>query len=284
VTRPVPPDRAEWQPVVEAALREDLGEAGDVTTDAVVDADATARGRIVAREAGVVAGIDIALAVFTLVDPSVATNPLVADGDHVEKATPLAVVKGPARPILTAERVSLNLLSHLSGIATLTAQAVEAVAGTGVVVAATRKTLPGLRALEKYAVACGGGWPHRSGLYDAVLIKDNHIEVAGSVTRAMESARAALGAVPIEVEVDSLDGLVEALDAGAESILLDNMGPGLLSEAVGIAAGRARLEASGGITLETLSAVAATGVDVVSMGWLTHGAPSMDVGLDFEGD
>jgi len=284
VTRPVPPDRAEWQPVVEAALREDLGEAGDVTTDAVVDADATARGRIVAREAGVVAGIDIALAVFTLVDPSVATNPLVADGDHVEKATPLAVVKGPARPILTAERVSLNLLSHLSGIATLTAQAVEAVAGTGVVVAATRKTLPGLRALEKYAVACGGGWPHRSGLYDAVLIKDNHIEVAGSVTRAMESARAALGAVPIEVEVDSLDGLVEALDAGAESILLDNMGPGLLSEAVGIAAGRARLEASGGITLETLSAVAATGVDVVSMGWLTLGAPSMDVGLDFEGD
>jgi len=284
VTRPVPPDRAEWQPVVEAALREDLGEAGDVTTDAVVDADATARGRIVAREAGVVAGIDIALAVFTLVDPSVATNPLVADGDHVEKATPLAVVKGPARPILTAERVSLNLLSHLSGIATLTAQAVEAVAGTGVVVAATRKTLPGLRALEKYAVACGGGWPHRSGLHDAVLIKDNHIEVAGSVTRAMESARAALGAVPIEVEVDSLDGLVEALDAGAESILLDNMGPGLLSEAVGIAAGRARLEASGGITLETLSAVAATGVDVVSMGWLTHGAPSMDVGLDFEGD
>jgi nicotinate-nucleotide pyrophosphorylase (carboxylating) len=284
VTRPVPPDRAEWQPVVEAALREDLGEAGDVTTDAVVDADATARGRIVAREAGVVAGIDIALAVFTLVDPSVATNPLVADGDHVEKATPLAVVKGPARPILTAERVSLNLLSHLSGIATLTAQAVEAVAGTGVVVAATRKTLPGLRALEKYAVACGGGWPHRSGLYDAVLIKDNHIEVAGSVTRAMESARAALGAVPIEVEVDSLDGLVEALDAGAESILLDNMGPGLLSEAVGIAAGRARLEASGGITLETLAAVAATGVDVVSMGWLTHGAPSMDVGLDFEGD
>lgn len=284
MTRPVPPDRAEWQPVVEAALREDLGEAGDVTTDAVVDADATARGRIVAREAGVVAGIDIALAVFTLVDPSVATNPLVADGDHVEKATPLAVVKGPARPILTAERVSLNLLSHLSGIATLTAQAVEAVAGTGVVVAATRKTLPGLRALEKYAVACGGGWPHRSGLYDAVLIKDNHIEVAGSVTRAMESARAALGAVPIEVEVDSLDGLVEALDAGAESILLDNMGPGLLSEAVGIAAGRARLEASGGITLETLSAVAATGVDVVSMGWLTHGAPSMDVGLDFEGD
>lgn len=284
MTRPVPPDRAEWQPVVEAALREDLGEAGDVTTDAVVDADATARGRIVAREAGVIAGIDIALAVFTLVDPSVATNPLVADGDHVEKATPLAVVKGPARPILTAERVSLNLLSHLSGIATLTAQAVEAVAGTGVVVAATRKTLPGLRALEKYAVACGGGWPHRSGLYDAVLIKDNHIEVAGSVTRAMESARAALGAVPIEVEVDSLDGLVEALDAGAESILLDNMGPGLLSEAVGIAAGRARLEASGGITLETLSAVAATGVDVVSMGWLTHGAPSMDVGLDFEGD
>lgn len=284
MTRPVPPDRAEWQPVVEAALREDLGEAGDVTTDAVVDADATARGRIVAREAGVVAGIDIALAVFTLVDPSVATNPLVADGDHVEKATPLAVVKGPARPILTAERVSLNLLSHLSGIATLTAQAVEAVAGTGVVVAATRKTLPGLRALEKYAVACGGGWPHRSGLYDAVLIKDNHIEVAGSVTRAMESARAALGAVPIEVEVDSLDGLVEALDAGAESILLDNMGPGLLSEAVGIAAGRARLEASGGITLETLAAVAATGVDVVSMGWLTHGAPSMDVGLDFEGD
>ena len=284
MTRPVPPDRAEWQPVVEAALREDLGEAGDVTTDAVVDADATARGRIVAREAGVIAGIDIALAVFTLVDPSVATNPLVADGDHVEKATPLAVVKGPARPILTAERVSLNLLSHLSGIATLTAQAVEAVAGTGVVVAATRKTLPGLRALEKYAVACGGGWPHRSGLYDAVLIKDNHIEVAGSVTRAMESARAALGAVPIEVEVDSLDGLVEALDAGAESILLDNMGPGLLSEAVGIAAGRARLEASGGITLETLSAVAATGVDVVSMGWLTLGAPSMDVGLDFEGD
>lgn len=284
MTRPVPPDRAEWQPVVEAALREDLGEAGDVTTDAVVDADATARGRIVAREAGVIAGIDIALAVFTLVDPSVATNPLVADGDHVEKATPLAVVEGLARPILTAERVSLNLLSHLSGIATLTAQAVEAVAGTGVVVAATRKTLPGLRALEKYAVACGGGWPHRSGLYDAVLIKDNHIEVAGSVTRAMESARAALGAVPIEVEVDSLDGLVEALDAGAESILLDNMGPGLLSEAVGIAAGRARLEASGGITLETLAAVAATGVDVVSMGWLTHGAPSMDVGLDFEGD
>jgi nicotinate-nucleotide pyrophosphorylase (carboxylating) len=283
VTRPVPPDPAEWRPIVEAALREDLGEAGDVTTNAVVDAGATALGRIVAREDGVVAGIDIALAVFTMVDPSVVTNPLVADGDRVEKATRLAVVEGPARPILTAERVSLNLLSHLSGIATLTARAVEAVAGTGAVVAATRKTLPGLRILEKYAVACGGGWPHRFGLYDAVLIKDNHIEVVGSVTLAVESARAALGAVPIEVEVDSLDGLVEALDAGAETILLDNMGPSSLAEAVAIAAGRARLEASGGITLETLSAVAATGVDVVSMGWLTHSAPSMDVGLDFEG-
>jgi nicotinate-nucleotide pyrophosphorylase (carboxylating) len=276
-----PPLPLLYEPTVEAALREDLGRAGDQTTDAVVPAAAIATARLVARQAGRVAGLTVACRAFTLLDPRVQVDFRAGDGEDVAAGATLAVISGPARPILTAERVALNLLGRLCGIATLTREVVAAVAGTGARVACTRKTTPGLRLLEKYAVRVGGGANHRFGLDDAVLIKDNHVAVAGGVAEAVRRARAAAGhLVKIEVEVTSLTQVSEALAAGAEVILLDNMSPEMLREAVALVDGRAVTEASGGITPENAAAVAATGVDVLSLGWLTHSAPALDVALD----
>ncbi|MBM3694808.1 MAG: carboxylating nicotinate-nucleotide diphosphorylase [Actinobacteria bacterium] len=276
-----PPPPLLYEPLLETALREDLGRAGDVTTQAVVPVDAAAVARLVAREEGRVAGLEIVCRAFTLLDPRVQIEYRAGDGDDVAAATVLAVVSGPARPILSAERVALNLLGRLCGIATQTRRVVALVAGTGATIADTRKTTPGLRALEKYAVRVGGGRNHRFGLDDAVLIKDNHAAVAGSVGEAVRRAKAAVGhLVKVEVEVTSPAQVQEALDAGAEVILLDNMSPEQMREAVALAAGRAILEASGGITPDNVAQVAATGVDVLSLGWLTHSVPALDVALD----
>ena len=270
-----------YEPIVEAALREDLGRAGDQTTDAVVPAGATATARLVARRAGRVAGLPVACRAFTLLDSRVEVDLRAGDGDDVAAGATLALISGPARPILSAERVALNFLGHLCGIATATREVVASVGGTRARVACTRKTTPGLRLLEKYAVRVGGGANHRFGLDDAVLIKDNHVAVAGGVAEAVGRARAGVGhMVKIEVEVTSLAQVQEALDAGAEVILLDNMAPDMLREAVALVAGRAVTEASGGITLENAAAVAASGVDVISLGWLTHSVPALDVALD----
>lgn len=276
-----PPLPLLYEPIVEAALREDLGRAGDQTTDAVVPAGATATARLVARRAGRVAGLPVACRAFTLLDSRVEVESLAEDGDDVAAAATLAVISGPARPILSAERVALNFLGHLCGIATATREVVASVAGTRARVACTRKTTPGLRLLEKYAVRVGGGANHRFGLDDAVLIKDNHVAVAGGVAEAVGRARAGVGhLVKIEVEVTSLAQVQEALEAGAEVILLDNMAPDMLREAVALVAGRAVTEASGGITPDNAAAVAASGVDVISLGWLTHSVPALDVALD----
>lgn len=270
-----------YEPLVRRALEEDLGRAGDVTTDAVVPEDLVIEARVVARDAGTVAGLPVAAAAFRLVDDRIDTAVHTKDGATVTEGEVLASVNGPARGVLTAERVALNFLGRLSGIATLTRSVVDAVAGTGARVACTRKTTPGMRALEKYAVRCGGGSNHRFGLDDAVLIKDNHVAVAGGVTETVRRARAAVGhLVKIEVEVDALRQLAEALDAGVDAVLLDNMDLDTLTEAVTAAAGRVVLEASGGITPDDAAAVAATGVDVLSLGWLTHSAPSLDVALE----
>lgn len=279
----MPPPPIVWEPIVRRALTEDLGRAGDITTNAVIPASATTAARVVMREAGTVAGLEIACAAFGMIDPGIVAALHVADGDRVDAGTTIATVSGPARGILTGERVALNLLGRMCGIATLTSRLVDAVAGTRAKVVETRKTTPGLRALEKYAVRCGGGSNHRFGLDDAVMIKDNHVAVAGGVTQAIEAARSATGhMVKIEVEVDSLDQLREALEAGAEVVLLDNMDPDTLREAVAITESRAVLEASGGITPETITDVAATGVDVISLGWLTHSVRALDVGLDID--
>lgn len=277
------PAEAEWRPILEMALSEDLGEAGDITTAAIIPPEAAATARLVAREPGVAAGIPIALQAFAMVDPAVTWSIGVVEGRPFAAGDLLAEVTGPAAPILTAERTALNLVARTCGIATRTAAVVAAVAHTGVEVAATRKTTPGLRALEKYAVVCGGGSPHRLGLYDAVLIKDNHLAVVGSVRGAVEAARRRVASgVVVEVEVTTLEGLDEAIAAGADVVLLDNMTPDQVRVAVERAGGRVRLEASGGITPETVVAFAETGVDVVSMGWLTHSAPALDLALDFE--
>ena len=276
-----PPPPLLYEPIVEAALREDLGRAGDQTTDAVVPAGAVATARLVARGEGRVAGLEIACRAFTLLDPRVQVEFRAADGDDAAAGATLAVVSGPARAILSAERVALNLLGRLCGIATQTREVVASVAGTRARVACTRKTTPGLRLLEKYAVRVGGGFNHRFGLDDAVLIKDNHVAVAGGVGAAVRQAKAAVGhMVKVEVEVTSLAQVQEALDAGAEVILLDNMTPDRLRDAVALVAGRAVTEASGGITPGNAAEVAATGVDVISLGWLTHSVPALDVALD----
>jgi nicotinate-nucleotide pyrophosphorylase (carboxylating) len=276
-----PPLPLLYEPVVQAALREDLGRAGDLTTDAVVPESARATARLLARQAGRVAGLTISCRAFALLDDRVQVDYRAADGDDVEAGATLAEVSGPARAILSAERVALNFLGRLCGIATQTRDVVAAVAGTGTRVVDTRKTTPGLRGLEKYAVRVGGGWNHRFGLYDAVLIKDNHLVVAGGVGEAVRRAKAAVGhLVKVEVEVTSLAEVQEALDAGAEVVLLDNMTPQQLREAVALVGGRAVTEASGGITPANAAEVAATGVDVISLGWLTHSAPALDVALD----
>jgi nicotinate-nucleotide pyrophosphorylase (carboxylating) len=269
-------------PIVRAALLEDLGRAGDITTDAVIPADSRLRGAIVAREPGVVAGVDAALLAFTLIDPAVTVAVDRPDGSRVDRGEAVLRLEGSARSILSAERVALNLLCKLSGTATATAALVEAVQPHGHArIVCTRKTTPGLRSLEKHAVRAGGGANHRFGLDDAVLIKDNHIAIAGGVRPALERARATVGhLVKIEIEVDTLDQLDAVLEVGADAILLDNMSPETLSEAVRRVNKRAITEASGRVTVATALAIAATGVDLISTGWITHSAPILDLGLD----
>jgi nicotinate-nucleotide pyrophosphorylase (carboxylating) len=264
--------------VVQAALAEDVGR-GDVTTEATVDEAATGTAVLVTRAAGVVAGLDAAEAVFRALDPDAEFERLVEDGTVLAEPAPVARVSGSLRAILTGERTALNLLARLSGVATLTRRYVDAVAGTGVAILDTRKTTPGLRALEKQAVAAGGGRNHRFGLDHGVLVKDNHLLAAGSVRAAVERLRASTD-LPIEVECDTLDQLEEAVAVGADAILLDNMSLDELRRAVAIAAGRARLEASGGVTLDTVRAIAETGVDEISIGALTHSATALDVSLE----
>ena len=264
--------------VVQAALAEDMG-AGDVTTAATVDQDAVGTARLLVCEPGVVCGLHVAEAVFRALDPEIRFEPLVEEGAVVDRPTAVALVVGPERAILTGERTALNFLGRLSGIATFTRRYVDAVAGTGVAILDTRKTTPGLRALEKHAVACGGGRNHRFGLDDGVLVKDNHLRAAGSVREAVERLRATTD-LPVEVECDTLEQVTQALVAGADAILLDNMTPDELRAAVALAGGRARLEASGGVTLENVCAIAETGVDEISVGALTHSARSLDVSLE----
>ena len=264
--------------VVHAALAEDIG-AGDVTTDATIPADAVGVADLLVKEAGVVCGVRVAETTFRALDPDIRFEAIASDGDFVEPPALVARISGSERAILTGERVALNFLGRLSGIATLTRRYVDALEGTGTTVLDTRKTTPGLRELEKYAVACGGGRNHRFGLDDAVLVKDNHLRAAGSVPAAVELVRAAT-ALPIELECDTLDQVAEALAVGVDAILLDNMSLDQLREAVDLTRGRARLEASGGVTLDTIRAIAETGVDEISVGALTHSARSLDVSLE----
>lgn len=272
-----------YEPLIRRALAEDLGQAGDLTTDAVVPPQARARAKLVARSAGRIAGLDAGLAAFTLLDPALRLEIARRDGDDVEAGSTLAVIEGAARPILTGERTALNILGRLSGIASATAAIVAKLGGLSTEIVCTRKTTPGLRALEKYAVRVGGGSNHRFGLDDAVLIKDNHLVVAGGIGPAVARARAHVGhMVKIEVEVDTLDQLAELLALKVDAVLLDNMPPAVLRQAVGMVGGRMITEASGGITPESVRAVAESGVDMISLGWLTHTVKNFDVALDFE--
>lgn len=282
--RAIKPHRLVVEPLVRTALLEDLAHGADLTTDAIVPSDATAHGVVAARSGGVIAGVDAALFAFDLLAPgSIAARILVEDGARVNPGDRVVELRGSARTLLTGERTMLNLLSRLSGIATATRTLVDAIAGTRAHIVDTRKTTPGLRALEKYAVRCGGGSNHRFGLDDAVLIKDNHLVLAGSIASAVERVRAQTGhMVKIEVEVDTLDQLRQALATPIDAVLLDNMEPPMLREAVALVAGRVITEASGGIRSETVRAVAESGVDLISVGSLTHGAPSLDLGLDLE--
>ncbi|HEX3334983.1 MAG TPA: carboxylating nicotinate-nucleotide diphosphorylase [Jatrophihabitans sp.] len=274
-------DVAAYAEVVARALAEDLGDAGDVTTQATVDAGALALADLVPRQHGVVAGLPVAAYVFETVGQGrVQVEFGSADGAPVTPGEVLATVRGPMRDLLTAERTALNLLGHLSGVATLTRRWVDAVEGTGAKIRDTRKTMPGLRALEKYAVRCGGGVNHRMSLSDAALVKDNHVVAAGGVVAAFERVRAAYPGLRLEIEVDTLEQARAVIDAGADLVLLDNMTPALMREAVAYSAGRARLEASGRLTLDNAREVAETGVDYLAVGALTHSAPVLDIGLD----
>lgn len=271
-----------YAPTVRAALAEDLGTAGDLTSDAAILTDATATAEIVARKRGCLAGIDVAAFAFHAMDPEARVTKLVEDGASLAAGTVVARIEGNARAVLGAERTALNFLGRLCGIATATQAAVAAVAGTSARIACTRKTTPGLRHLEKYAVRMGGGRNHRFGLHDAVLLKDNHLVAGGGIAATVARVRDHVGhLVKIQVEVDTLAQLDALLTTGADAVLLDNMTPDELRKAVETVAGRLVTEASGGIRPETLTAVAGTGVDVISLGWLTHSAPALDVGLDF---
>jgi nicotinate-nucleotide pyrophosphorylase (carboxylating) len=271
------------EPAVRAALLEDFGRAGDLTTEATVKATATAHAVIETREPGRIAGLDFALAAFRLLDPRIKVTVHAPDGSDVARGDTVATVEGPARPILTAERVALNFLGQLSGVATATAKLVKLVEGTKARVVCTRKTTPGLRAFEKYAVRCGGGHNHRFGLDDGILIKDNHIVAADGIKNAILAARAHAGhMVHIEVEVDNLKQLEEALSLNVNSVLLDNMTRDQLREAVKLTNGRAILEASGNVTADTIATIAQTGVDLISSGAITHSAKCLDLGLDFK--
>jgi nicotinate-nucleotide pyrophosphorylase (carboxylating) len=275
------PSRLVVEPLVRAALLEDIGHGGDLTTDAIVPPDRMARARVVARGPGIVAGVGVATLAFRLLDASVEIDVAVNDGKPVRAGECVAEIHGRARAVLTGERTALNFLCRLSGIATATRGLVELVAGTRARVADTRKTTPGMRALEKYAVRCGGGANHRFGLDDAVLVKDNHRALAGSIHAAVAAVRARIGhVVKVEVEVDTLEQLRAALEEPIDAVLLDNMTPEQLTQAVRLVNRRVLTEASGGVTPETILAIARTGVDLISVGWLTHSAPALDVGLD----
>ncbi|MBI1182444.1 MAG: carboxylating nicotinate-nucleotide diphosphorylase [Alphaproteobacteria bacterium] len=277
---PGPLTAAQLEDFIDRTLAEDVG-AGDVTAEATIPADARFRARIAARERIVVAGLPVALAIVRRLAPDAAVHVAVGDGGVAEPGDAVVRIDGPARALLTAERSALNILQHLSGIATLTRRYVDAVAGTGAKVLDTRKTIPGLRLLEKYAVKMGGGTNHRMGLWDAVLIKDNHIAVAGGVTAAIRACQGHTG-LKVQVECDTLEQAREAVAAGADSLLLDNMSLAELREAVGFAGGRVPLEASGGVRLDTIRGIAETGVDFISVGRLTQSAPAVDFGMDFE--
>lgn len=270
-----------YDDLVRATLREDLGLAGDVTTDAIVPEGLNAKAALVARKPGVIAGLDVANHAFRLLDPKMTIRIECPDGEKVAAGETIATFFGSARALLTGERTALNFLCHLSGIATATAQLCAAIDGHKARIVCTRKTTPGLRALEKYAVRMGGGSNHRFGLDDAVLIKDNHIAIAGGIRRAVECVRKLAGHLTkIEVEVDTLAQLDEVLALEVDVVLLDNMPPATLAEAVRMIDGRCLAEASGNVTRETVAAIAASGVDLISVGWLTHSAPALDIGLD----
>ncbi|HXR95407.1 MAG TPA: carboxylating nicotinate-nucleotide diphosphorylase [Rhizomicrobium sp.] len=276
-----PPSRLLIEPQIRAALEEDMGRAGDVTSELILPADQKVIAKLVARKKGRIAGLNAAEITFQLIDPSLRFEIAKPDGSAVETSETLAAISGPARAILTGERVALNFLGHLSGVATATAKLVDAVSHTKARIVCTRKTLPNLRILQKYAVRCGGGFNHRLGLDDAVLIKDNHIAAAGGIRPALEQVRRGLGhMVKIEIEVDTLAQLEEALALRADTVLLDNMPLDDLRRAVVMAKGCAVLEASGNVTLETVRAVAETGVDYISSGAITHSAANLDIGLD----
>lgn len=274
--------RADYVEVVGRALSEDLGPNGDITSDSVIPEGSVSRGVFVARSEGVIAGLDVAAYVFEALDHVVTFDPLVEDGDRIPSGGHIAVVDGPTRSILSGERTALNLLGRMSGVATATAGLVDSVAGTEARIADTRKTMPGLRALDKYAVRVGGGMNHRFGLYDAVLIKDNHLAAAPDIAGAVTAARAAVSpGVMIEVEVTTLEQLADLLETDADRVLLDNMGPEMLRQAVEMVAGRMTTEASGGVTMDNVRLIAETGVDIISVGWITHSAPQLDIALDF---
>jgi nicotinate-nucleotide pyrophosphorylase (carboxylating) len=280
-----PLPRVMIEPLVRNALVEDLGLAGDITSAAVIPAVHRTVLQMASRQQGVIAGLDLAALAFELVDPAVSVTRHLQDGDHVSPGAVIATIEGRSQSLLTAERTALNFISHLSGIATLTARMVAVIEGSGARIACTRKTTPGLRAVEKHAVRAGGGMNHRFSLADAVLIKDNHIAVAGGVAEAIRRAKVNVGhMVKIEVEVDTIDQLRVVMAEGVDAVLLDNMKPEQLREAVKIVGGRAITEASGRVTLETLAGIAATGVDLISVGWLTHSAQILDIGLDVIGE
>jgi len=273
----VPP---EWLEAIQRALAEDIG-PGDVTTNSIVPPEAMMRGHILAKQEGVIAGLDVAQAVYHAIDPEVKFYPQVEESAWVQRGQILAIVHGRARSLLTAERTALNFLGRMSGIATLTRRFVEAVSGTKAVILDTRKTAPGLRIFDKLAVRRGGGQNHRFGLYDMILIKDNHIDFVGSITEAVTRARAGAPGLPVEVEARTLEDVREALELGIDRILLDNMSLEMMREAVRLVAGRVKLEASGNITLENVRAVAETGVDFISCGALTHSVRVFDLSFDY---
>lgn len=270
------------RPFVQQALEEDLGRRGDLTSAALIEADRSSQLQIVARESGVIAGMDLAQLAFQEIDPSIRFTAMIQDGDAIEAGAVLAEVSGNARALLTAERTALNFLTHLSGIATEVATIKAMVADYPVEITCTRKTIPGLRVLQKYAVRAGGGRNHRMGLDDAILIKDNHIAIAGDITTAIQRAKAFAGhLIPVEVEVDTLAQLELALKEGVNLVLLDNMSPDELREAVKLAKGICQTEASGGISPQNVVEVAQTGVNFIAMGWITHSVKSLDIGLDY---
>ena len=272
----------DYLPIIERALAEDLMGIGDITSNAVIPPGQVSRARVIARSAGVVAGLTIAETAFSIVDDKVRFSPAVEDGAMVGSCDLVARVEGSTRSILLGERTALNLMGRMSGVATATRRLVDVVAGTGARIFDTRKTMPGLRALDKYAVTVGGGFNHRMGLYDAVLIKDNHIVAAGDIAEAVSAARAAVGPdVTVEVEVENLDQLQVVLGTAADRVMLDNMDLATMRKAVEMVGGAMEVEASGGVTLETVRSIAETGVDIISVGWITHSAPQLDLALDF---